>query len=68
MSALELFIRQSRYLERQRRRAWRSGFQLVGVGLGSILGAWALAFIVPILPAVVLSFVVSVSMLCQPAR
>jgi hypothetical protein len=68
MSELDVFMVRSRYLERQRRRAWRSGFQLVGVGLGSILGAWALAFVMPWLPAVVLSFVVSVSMLCQPAR
>jgi hypothetical protein len=68
MSALELFMQQSRYQKYQRRQAWAALLRLGAVGLGSMLGAWALAFIVPMLPAVVLSFVVSVSMLCQPAR
>jgi hypothetical protein len=68
MNTLELFMRQSHYRRCQRRRAWAALFRLGAVGLGSIVGAWALAFIMPILPAVVLSFVVSVSMLCQPAR
>jgi hypothetical protein len=68
VSALEVFMQQSRYLERQRRRAWRSVFQLVGVAALSTAGSWLLWAALPGPCAVLLAGLGSVVVVCHRAR
>jgi hypothetical protein len=68
MSALELFMQQSRYRERQRRRAWRAVFQLVGVAALSTAGSWLLWAALPGPGAVLLAGLGSVVVICHKAR